>query len=65
MKSPLESVEHGWSLAGHWYVQIKTGANRAHGDHVVCADEEQARRMAEALRPLLRPGSDEDDESDS
>jgi hypothetical protein len=49
----LESVDHGWSLAGHWYVTIKTGANGLHGDHLVCKSKEQAGEIAEALRELL------------
>jgi hypothetical protein len=65
MKSPLESVEHGWSLAGYYYVRIQTGANGPHGDQLICVDQNQARRIAEALHPLLRPGSDEHDESDT
>ena len=50
--SRLESVSHGWSLEGHWYVQIKTGANGIYGDHIVCATETQAHQIAECLRPL-------------
>jgi hypothetical protein len=48
----LESVVWGWSLAGHWYVRIKTGANGPHGDHVICTTKKQASEVAEALKAL-------------
>jgi hypothetical protein len=48
----LDSVEYGWSLEGHWYVRIRTGADGPHGSRIVCASRAQAREIAEALRPL-------------
>lgn len=50
----IESVDHGWSLEGHWYVKIKTGADGIYGTRLVCANEKQARSISELLRPLVR-----------
>jgi hypothetical protein len=52
--SEIESVQYGWSLVGHWYVRIMTGANGQYGSHIVCTDEKQAIAIAESLRPLAR-----------
>jgi hypothetical protein len=52
--SEIESVQYGWSLEGHWYVRIMTGANSQYGSHIVCVDEKQAIAIAESLRPLAR-----------
>lgn len=50
----IESVEHGWSLEGHWYVKIKTGADGIYGSRIVCANEKQARAISEVLQPLVK-----------
>lgn len=48
----LELVEQGWSLEGHWYVCLKTGAGGPHGYHIVCTDRDQSLRIAEVLKTL-------------
>ena len=53
-RSEIEAVQYGWSLVGHWYVRIMTGANSQYGSHIVCTDEKQAIAIAESLRPLAR-----------
>lgn len=50
----IESVEYGWSLEGHWYVKIKTGADGIYGSRIVCANEKQARAISEVLQPLVK-----------
>jgi hypothetical protein len=50
----IESVDYGWSLEGHWYVKIKTGADGIYGTRIVCANEKQARAISELLRPLVQ-----------
>jgi hypothetical protein len=52
--SEIESVQYGWSLEGHWYVTINTGANSQYGSRMVCANERQAIAIAESLRPLAK-----------
>jgi hypothetical protein len=50
----IQSVPYGWSVTGHWYATIRTGANGPSGNHIVCTGEEQARKIAEALAELVK-----------
>jgi hypothetical protein len=47
----VQSVSHGWSMMGYYYVSVTTGAERGpYPQTIICKDRQQAEGIATALK---------------